>query len=163
MKIDPFGQASMQRPQLLHIAFFIRIVPFNDGSPTLYDVPWRIMNQVNCQIPYTINLPEKSKFHEPIKVRKKIDFLSLKTKMESVRKYACGRYLAEGEPFHFSGSPFSLVCDLCCLPFWMQPPDSLCCEFSLHPNRYGLFAMPQERRLLKILNSFREFTRKIVS
>jgi len=74
MKIDPFGQASMQRPQLLHIAFLIRIVPFNGCSPGLYDVPQRMMKQVNYQILYTINLPEKSKFHEGIQVRAKIDF-----------------------------------------------------------------------------------------
>lgn len=74
MKIDPFGQASIQRPQLLHIAFLIRIVPFNGGSPGLYDVPQWIMKQVNCQILYTINLLKESKFHEAIQVRTKINF-----------------------------------------------------------------------------------------
>jgi len=33
-----------------------------------------MMKQVNYQILYTINLPEKSKFHEGIQVRAKIDF-----------------------------------------------------------------------------------------
>ena len=30
--MDPFGQASMQRPQLLHMATLIRIIPFNKFS-----------------------------------------------------------------------------------------------------------------------------------
>jgi hypothetical protein len=80
--------------------------------------------------------------------------------MESVRKYACGRYFVEGEPFYVSWLPLFLLYDLPCLPFWMQPPDGLCGVLSHHPNRCGLFVIPQERRLLDIFENFRDSTRK---
>lgn len=129
MKIDPFGQASMHRPQLLHIVLFIRIVPFNGGSPALYDMPHWIMKEVSCQIIYTINLPARSKFHQVLRVGRKNQFLSLKTRRESVRRYACGRYLEKGEPFHFSWSPL-FSCLRCSLPTLLNSTARKICKFS---------------------------------